>query len=80
MGRFIKSSTAEYLKLLGRAFSIGMAMVLAVAIGFILGWLVDGHWPNISPWGKIIGLAFGVAATYRNLFIMFRRINKQMNK
>lgn len=65
---------------LGSAFSIGLAMVLAIAIGFGLGLWVDNTWPSLAPWGKIVGLGLGIVSAYRNLFIMIRRIQKEMDK
>ena len=62
---------------LGKAASIGFAMVLAVAMGFGIGWWMDKTWPSMAPWGKMVGFAIGVVAAYRNLFIMYRRLTKE---
>ena len=77
MAKFVKP---DRIMTLGNAFSIGMAMVLAVVIGFALGYWVDYKWPGASPWGKLIGLVIGIAAAYRNLFVMGMRLKRSMEK
>ena len=63
---------------LGNAASIGLSMVLAIVIGFALGWWADKTWTSLAPVGKFAGLGLGIAAAYRNLFVMMRRIQKEM--
>ena len=74
----IDPATMQYIKQVGKASSIGLAMALSVVFGFLLGWFVDNQWPNLSPWGKMIGLGMGIAAAFRNLFIMVNRIKREM--
>lgn len=44
----------------------GIMFPVAVALGFWLGWLVDG-WLGSFPWGSLVGLTLGFAAAIRNL-------------
>lgn len=73
MGRFISDQTRDYLRLLARVSSMGLAMVIATVLGFALGYWVDNTWTGASPWGKLIGLILGVAAGYRNIYVIWKR-------
>jgi F0F1-type ATP synthase assembly protein I len=73
-------SNMGFYKILAQASSIGLSMVLALGLGFALGWWVDSRWPQLSPWGKMGGLVLGIAAAYRNLFVMFNRLNRPPDK
>lgn len=77
MAKFVKPGRVMGL---GNAFSIGLAMVLAIVIGFGAGFWVDRTWPDAAPWGKMIGLGIGIAAAYRNLYIMVMRLKRDMEK
>jgi hypothetical protein len=63
-------------KIMAQALSIGLSMALALALGFAAGWWADSRWPHLAPWGKMGGLGLGIAAAYRNLFVMFNRLNR----
>jgi ATP synthase protein I len=41
-------------------------MVAGVAVGAVIGWLLD-RWLGISPWGLIVFLLLGFAAGVLNL-------------
>jgi ATP synthase protein I len=47
--------------------SIGMALVLATVIGLAGGYFLD-RWLGTAPWLTLIGLGFGIAAGFVNLF------------
>jgi ATP synthase protein I len=72
LGRFISEQTREYLKLLARVSSMGLAMVLATVIGLAAGYLVDSYF-GTKPWGFFIGLGLGIVAGFRNLYIIAKR-------
>ncbi len=55
--------------------SIGMAMALSIAIGAGLGYFIDEKF-GTKPWGLYIGLGFGIAAAFKNLFYMYQRAKK----
>jgi ATP synthase protein I len=74
VGRFLSDETREYLRMLARVSSMGIAMVLATVMGFGLGYWVDGLWGGFTaPWGKLVGLVIGIVAGYRNIYIIMKR-------
>ena len=54
-------------KSLGEVASIGMTMVAATVIGLGAGYYGD-RWLGTSPWLTLLGLLFGIAAGFVNLF------------
>jgi ATP synthase protein I len=54
-------------KALAELSTIGMTMVLATVIGLAGGYFLDG-WLGTKPWLTLIGLGFGIAAGFVNLF------------
>ena len=72
MGRFIKDSTREYLMQLARVSSMGLSMVIATVMGLGAGYLVDRYF-GTKPWGFFIGLAMGIIAGFRNIYILYKR-------
>ena len=49
-----------------RGMRLSAELVGGVAIGFILGWLID-RWLGTSPWGMIVFLLLGFAAGVLNV-------------
>lgn len=72
MGRFISEETRQYIRMLARVSSMGLAMVLATVIGLAAGYFVD-KWLDSHPWGLLIGLTIGIVAGYRNIYIIMKR-------
>ena len=54
-------------KSLGEVASIGMTMAAATMIGLGAGYYAD-RWLGTSPWLMLVGLLFGIAAGFVNLF------------
>jgi ATP synthase protein I len=54
-------------KSLGEVASIGITMVVATVIGLGAGYYGD-RWLGTSPWLTLVGLLFGIAAGFVNLF------------
>ena len=54
-------------KSLGEVASIGLTMVAATVIGLGAGYYGD-RWLGTSPWLTLVGLLFGIAAGFVNLF------------
>lgn len=63
----------KLLKNLSAVSSIGISMVLAIAICFYLGLKLD-EWLGTKPWFIIIFLFIGIIAAYRNMFVIARRV------
>jgi len=59
--------------------SIGMTMVLATVIGLAGGYVLDG-WLGTSPWLTMIGLGFGIAAGFVNLFRSVRAAEREFDE
>jgi ATP synthase protein I len=57
---------------LGFLSSVGISMVAASFIGLYIGIYLD-EWLGSKPWMTIIWLVIGIAAGFRNIFIMTRR-------
>lgn len=49
-----------------RGFRLSSELVAGVAVGALLGWMLD-RWLGISPWGLIVFLLLGFAAGVLNV-------------
>jgi F0F1-type ATP synthase assembly protein I len=63
-------------KTLGHVSTIGISMALAIAIGVFIGVQLDGFF-GTSPVFFYIFMLIGIAAGFRNLFILARREMKR---
>jgi ATP synthase protein I len=73
LGRFLSEDTRDFLRLIARVSSMGLAMAIAIVLGFGAGLMVDNHF-GTAPWGFLIGLVVGVVAGFRNLWIIGKRL------
>jgi F0F1-type ATP synthase assembly protein I len=69
----------QELKLLALVSSVGLAMVLSVAFGVLLGLWLDRRL-GTKPWLFFAGLAVGVAAAFKNFVVMTRRMERQRSE
>ena len=60
------------LKSLGMISTMGISFAVAIAIGVFLGLKMD-EWFGSKPWFFFIFLFFGIAAGFRNIYIMANR-------
>jgi len=44
-------------------------------LGALIGYYMD-KWLDTSPWLLLIFVGFGIAAAFKNLYIMYKRIEK----
>lgn len=74
---WLKSRKTNLASPLGRAVStasvIGLHMVVAVFIGFGIGYFLDGLL-GTAPWLTGIFLLVGIAAGFKNLFVQGKRL------
>jgi ATP synthase protein I len=66
-------------KSLGFLSSLGISMVAATIIGLAAGYYLD-LWLGTSPWLTMLFLAFGIAAGFRNLFVLSNRELKRQQR
>ncbi len=52
--------------------SLGLAMGISIAIGALLGYYLDNRF-GTRPWCLIICLGLGIAAAFRNLYLLYKR-------
>jgi ATP synthase protein I len=57
---------------IGFLSGLGISMVAASLIGLAMGYYLD-RWLGTAPWMTLLFLFFGIAAGFRNLFILTRR-------
>ncbi len=60
------------IKTLGMISTMGISFAVAIAIGVFMGLKID-EWLGTKPWGFFIFLFFGIAAGFRNIYIMAGR-------
>ena len=60
------------IKALGYLSSIGLSMALSVALGALIGYYIDKKF-GTDPWFLLIFLGFGIAAAFRNLYILYKK-------
>ena len=53
-------------------------MVAATCIGLFIGIYLD-KWLGTQPWMTIIWLGIGIAAGFRNIYILTRRARREQN-
>ena len=62
----------DLLKTLGVVSSMGISAVVAIVIGIFVGRQLD-KWLGTEPWFFFIFLFFGIAAGFRNIYIITNR-------
>jgi ATP synthase protein I len=63
---------------IGTVSSMGISVVLAIAIGVWFGLTLD-RWLGTAPWFFWIFLMIGIAAGFKNVYIITRREIKNLN-
>lgn len=75
----MREDTKKFLKELFqggyRASAIGMSLVLAIFIGFFIGYALDRYFGTNYVF-KIIGLILGIIAGFRNVYLMGKKLEK----
>jgi len=52
---------------MGLGFRIGLELVVAVFLGFAIGWAID-RWFGTKPWGLLVFLFLGIGAGMTNVY------------
>ena len=71
-----KRQRPEYIRLLAMASSMGISIVLATVIGLAIGYYLDNHVFDTSPWLTLIFLGLGVIAGFRNIYLALERARR----
>jgi F0F1-type ATP synthase assembly protein I len=60
------------IKDLGYVSTIGMTMAFSIAVGALIGYYLD-QWLGTKPWLFFLFFGFGIAAAFRNLYILYKK-------
>ena len=63
--------TRKLFKTLGYLSTVGLSMAIAIGIGAALGLYLDKKF-GTDPWLFFIFVGFGIAAAFRNLYLMYK--------
>ncbi|HYO97313.1 MAG TPA: AtpZ/AtpI family protein [Polyangiaceae bacterium] len=69
----------QYWKGLGGPATLGIEVVLGVAVGLLGGSWLDKKF-GTSPWLTLIGLAYGLAASGRAIYRALKQANRELEK
>jgi F0F1-type ATP synthase assembly protein I len=64
--------TKKMFRILGYVSSVGLSMAIAIGLGALIGNYLDKKF-GTQPWLFFIFLAFGIAAAFKNLHLMYRK-------
>jgi F0F1-type ATP synthase assembly protein I len=68
----------ELLSSLAIVSSMGISVAIAIAIGVWIGLTLD-NWLGTKPWFFFIFLFVGIAAGFKNIYVIARRENRKEN-
>ena len=63
------------IRTLGYLSTVGLSMGLSIGIGALIGYYLDKKFQT-GPWLFFVFLGFGIAAAFRNLQVMYKRIKR----
>ena len=66
------NETKKLIKTLGYLSTVGLSMALAIGLGAYVGLYLDRKF-GTRPWLFFVFFGFGVAAAFRNLYIMYKK-------
>jgi ATP synthase protein I len=67
--------TKKLIRTLGYLSTVGLSMAFAIGIGAVIGYYLDRKF-GTGPWLFFVFLGFGIAAAFRNLYIMYKKSKK----
>ena len=71
--------TAKQLKKFGAVLTLGIEMGVSIAIGFFGGGYLAGKL-GTGPWLQWVGLAFGIAAAFKSLYTVARKMRDELSQ
>jgi ATP synthase protein I len=72
----MERETVRYFKNLAYCSSIGFQVALPIIICFYIGSYLDENVFHSTPWATLVFLALGIAAGFRNIALMIKKIRK----
>ncbi len=69
----------QLIRSVGFLSTVGTSMVASTFIGLAMGYYLD-KWLGTSPWLTLLFLGFGIAAGFRNIFILTSRELKRQER
>jgi F0F1-type ATP synthase assembly protein I len=74
-GEKMSDSRKEIMKLLGDFSTIGLTLAASIFVGVGIGYFLDHKVFNgrTAPWLTLIFLGFGIAAGFKNLYMLTKR-------
>jgi ATP synthase protein I len=72
----VKDDKRQHWRMMAMASTMGISMVLATVIGLAIGYWLDKAF-DTSPWLLLIFLGLGIAAGFRNLYVIGKRSMKE---
>ena len=72
IGKPMEEEKKRLIKTLGMISTMGISFAVAIVIGVYAGLKLD-EWFGTRPWFFFIFLLFGIAAGFRNIYIMANR-------
>lgn len=67
------NETKKMIRTLGYVSTVGLAMALSIGLGAFIGYYLDNKF-DTNPLFLFIFIGFGIAAAFRNLYIMYKKI------
>ena len=71
-GVTIDDKTGRRARDIGLYTVIPMMLLAGPAIGFLMGMFIENRWGG-APWPTVIGALFGLAAAFRQIFLLLAR-------
>ena len=69
----MEDETKKMIRTLGYVSTLGISMGAAIVIGAWLGLYLDKKF-GTEPWLLYVCLGFGIAAAFKNLYLMYKKI------
>ena len=69
----MKKDTRDAIRLLGTASTMGLALALAIFIGYGAGWYLDKYF-GTKPYLTMIFLILGIIAGFKNIYVIGKRV------
>jgi ATP synthase protein I len=75
----MSNSRKEFMKLLGDFSTVGLTLAASIFVGVGIGYLLDHKVfkGKTAPWLTLIFLGFGIAAGFKNLYMLTKRKDLQ---